>query len=202
MINSKLLQKCYVEKKICIVFANDEDPQKCIIGYVGYYNADEVLIYITTVRGVYNGYVVIKMADIFKIRCDGPYENAAQTLYQSRSRKHENVLVCNNDVTASLLDLAKREKYIVYIVLDDERVQGYVRTYDGGKLILENVTDYGEDDGACELPIETIKLLYVDTEDEQDICLLKNAKTCKSAPDSDIKDNRQGRSSELNVCDR
>ncbi len=46
MINSKLLQKCYVEKKICIVFANDEDPQKCIIGYVGYYNADEVLIYI------------------------------------------------------------------------------------------------------------------------------------------------------------
>ena len=185
MINSKLLEKCYAEKKICIVFSNDEDPEKCIIGYVGYYNAAEVLIYLTAVRGVYNGYVVIKMADIFKIRCDGPYENAAEILYQSRSRKHENVPICNNDVTASLLKKEKREKYIAYIVLDDERVQGYVRAFDGEKLILENVTDYGEDDGTCELPIETIKLFYVDTEDEQDICLLKKARTCKSAPDSD-----------------
>lgn len=70
----KSLNYCYKNKKAVSLFCNRNDTEQHLTGFIGKVNDSEVLIYHITNCGYYDGYILKRIDDIFRIDYEGEYE--------------------------------------------------------------------------------------------------------------------------------
>ena len=175
-MNNYLIKKCFEEKQVISISYDEEAMQESMVGYIGAYNDSELLLYSITSRGIYDGYIVLKMEDISQLSYGGRFEKAAETLYQMRRIKHKSVSVKDDQILYSLLNFSKKMGYVVLIETEVEILQGILLDYidcESETICLNVLTDWGGEEGSCEIMIDKIRELSIDTQAAQDIRFLK-----------------------------
>lgn len=70
----KTIRYCFESKKCLSIYANCDDTEKHLTGFISGYNDNEILISHINSRGDYDGFILIHVGDIFQIDYDRDYE--------------------------------------------------------------------------------------------------------------------------------
>ena len=135
-----------------------------------------MLIYHMTPQGLYDGYILIKTEDIFKIDRNGKYENKIKKLYEIAAQTHQVFHLEEDDALFFILaEFAQKNAYIVNLELMEDSVTGFIENYNDDAIWLTMIDEYGYKDGECILQIDEIMAVFVDTQDEQTLNVLHKA---------------------------
>lgn len=72
------------------------------------------------------------------------------------------------------MEFAQKKDYAVCVEFQDTMITGFVKEYDEEIICMNILTDFGEYNGVCKFHISELKVISVDTDDEQDILLLSD----------------------------
>lgn len=169
----ELIERYYKEHKIISIYNDKEDTYRHLTGYIGAYNDNEMLIQHISSRGLYDGYIIIHRDTIFQLDCGGKYENKIEILYRVKKQTHEKIEVEDNAILYSTLKYAQKNNYIICAELQDSIIRGFVKEYGEETICIDAITEFADKDGISEIKLDEIIILSVDTEDEQDLLLLK-----------------------------
>ena len=168
------LKRCMANREIVSLYCNSEGVEKHLVGYIVSLDEDTVLIAHISPHGKYDGFVMKRIADIFRIDCGGEYEKRIETLYIEKKQSHPNLF--HDDETGILLDTvlrsAKENNYIVSCEYETEIISGFVQHYDDDIFQLDIVTEAGELNGIAVIDAESVLTFSIDSEDEQDLKIL------------------------------
>ena len=93
-----------------------------------------------------------------------------------RKIKQKSVSVKDDQILYSLLNFSKKMGYVVLIETEVEILQGILLDYidcESETICLNVLTDWGGEEGSCEIMIDKIRELSIDTQAAQDIRFLK-----------------------------
>lgn len=172
----KSLNYCYKNKKAVSLFCNRNDTEQHLTGFIGKVNDSEVLIYHITNCGYYDGYILKRIDDIFRIDYEGEYEKRIQMLYEYRNQAHREIDTFDDDndqIFFSLLDFAIENDYIVSLEFENNYVSGIVNGYSDDVLYLSIVDDMGKEDGISIINIDDVLTVDVDSDEEQILKILR-----------------------------
>lgn len=167
----KVIRKCFEKQKVVSFYFDKEDNQVHLTGYIYNYNEDEILIAHITPRGEYDGFILRKVDDLYRIDYDGDYERKIQCLYKIKKQAHP-IIPCNkNAILYSLLEFANNNDLLLSLELKNDKVTGLVKKYDN-YIQLKVFNDNGIKDGECVINIDDVFVFSCDTDYEQDLKIL------------------------------
>ena len=158
------------------IYSNLENTFAHLTGYVLKVTEDYVLIAHITEHGFYDGYILKRLEDIYRVDHGGLYEWKISTLYHLRNQKHD--LFTQSESTTPLklniqfLQCAKENNKIISVEYGDTVISGFVSDYNENKLFMSIVDEYGNKNGNAIIYLDTIQTIALDTDTEQDSLLL------------------------------
>lgn len=164
-------------KKIISIFRDTEDTEKFNVGYIIAIDDFNTIIQHISPNGMYDGYNLIKTGDIYQICYNGKYENKIQYLYSMQAQKHSDIVFSNENLAIDLLTFSKQNNLIVSLELHSSgiyNIQGIVLEINDDNVLIEQITDYGENDGVTRIDIECISKIVCDSDNEQALKKLLN----------------------------
>lgn len=163
----------HIDKDEMISLYHDkENTFSHLTGFVREFNDEELLIYHVTPFGNYDGYILMRLKDIYRIDREGKYEKSIKKLYKLKKQCHL-IINCNNDeLLFSLLDFSKINSFVVTFELNGNTISGFVISYDDTNVYVNAVDPYGNIDSETIINIDDVNMLLVDTEEEQKLKLL------------------------------
>ncbi len=170
----KSIQYCYKNNKVVSFYLDKEDTNSHLTGYINCYNDNEILISHITARGEYDGFILKRVGEVYRIDYDGEYEKKIEMLYKLKLQTHARFDASDKGILYPLLDFAIKMKYIVNLELGDNFVTGFVGEYDDDFIYISVVNKYGKEDGISIINIDEIITFSCDTDDEQDLKLVYN----------------------------
>lgn len=174
MIN--IIKYCFENNKVASFYFDKENNEKHLTGYICYYNESEFLVAHITPRGEYDGFILNKIDNVYRIDYDSEYEFKIQKLYKLKEQSHPEIRFNEEEILYTLLDFAFKNNHLVTVELQNDQVTGEVNRYDD-YICLNVVNDYGKDDGISIIEIDEIITFSCDTDREQDLKTLKAGKT-------------------------
>lgn len=170
----KNLINCYKGKKTTSVYCDSSDRQKHYTGYIAEMNDREILIAHISNNGHYDGYVVRRVEDIYRIDYDGEYEKRIELLYKGRGQSHSIVFTTegHESLFFATLNVAQQDKLVTSLILDDDCRCGFIKGYDNDVVCLYALSDNGEEDGISVVRMAEISAIEIDTDYEQNLKLL------------------------------
>lgn len=133
-------------------------------------------------NGYYDGYILRRIEDVYRIDYDGEYECRIENLYKARGQAHTISIVKEDEenLFLSALRLAKELGLVVSLVFNDACRSGLIKHYDNDVVCLFALSDNGEKDGIAVVKASEILVVEMDTDYEQDLKLLYELKQQKS----------------------
>ena len=173
----KSLECCYKEKKVVSIYTNLDDTNSHLTGYVVGFNNHEVLIAHISAHGLYDGFILKCIDDIYRIDYSSEYEQKIENLYKHKKQTHPNMELLNlkRDLFCALLDYAQDNELVITFEFEDNYLSGFVEYYTDKTVNLKVISDYGYDNGISIIDIDKVLTVSVDTDDEQDIKMLYNS---------------------------
>lgn len=171
----KTIEESCKKHKIANFYFDSENTDNFRTGYVCSYNDDLIVIAHISTRGLYDGFMLYKMQDLFQLETDDEYSKKIKRLYGLKKQKHPEFPTENNDPLRTLLTFAKEKNFIVSLCLEDSYVCGYVNDFDDVHICIDVIDDYGRADGSAEVAIIEVQRIYCDSYPEQDAKLLHEA---------------------------
>lgn len=172
----KTIEECLKNKKTANFSFDADNTDKFKTGYVCAYNDEYIIIAHMSKRGLYDGFVLYKMQDLFQIDTDNEYSRKIHRLYDLKNQKHPDFPEPNGDPLKTLLNFASEKKYVVSLCLEDSYVCGYINDFDDIHINVDVIDDYGKADGSTVVKISEIKNIFCDSYLEQDVKILYEAK--------------------------
>lgn len=183
MVESRMimaLKKAIKDCSVVSVFSNRCAPDKCSVGLIERVTDKQVLIKHITEYGMYDGYIIRRLEDVFRVDISGQYEKRLYRLYKLHGQKHDNLLTNRigkqYDLFREALIAAQREKYAVSINIDDtgeqDDITGWVRDISEEEASVSKITFDGDEDGESIFALSDIVKLNCDCEDERTYALL------------------------------
>lgn len=169
MIN--IVNDCMKKQKLASYYFNKEDNCVHLTGFVYAYNDNELLVAHITPRGEYDGFVLNKIENLYRVDYDGNYEKKIQQLYYLKKQTHPIIQCDKNEIVVSLLEFAYENEYLVTLELENDSVTGYVDDYEDC-VSLQVLNDNGDKNGKCIIDINEIVTFSCDTDYEQDLKIL------------------------------
>ena len=172
------LKHCKSVLAVTSLYYDKDDSDKHLTGFVTGYDDEYILVAHITDRGLYDGYIVKQIKDIFQVDYDGPYENKIKNLYEIKEQSHLSLafsLDTSQNMLLSIIGQLTGKDCIVTVELSETLVSGYIRAHDNYSLDLLSIDDRGDDNGISTILIDGIETMYIDTDTEQDLKLLRNA---------------------------
>ena len=167
-----IIRNCAEKNKVVSMYFNKEDNQVHSTGYIHRYNEDEIIMAHINPRGEYDGFILDRVDNIYRIESDGAYERKIKRLYKLKKQKHEAVKCKGKSLLADLLDFAKSKEYLISLELGNDSVTGILDHYDDSCIYLNAIDAYGNPDGTSVICIEQLVTVSCDTDYEQDVKLL------------------------------
>lgn len=171
-IQDELLQCLFSickDGKVALIYTNSEQTQKFSAGIVSGIFDNEIIIDHFLPNGKYDGFVVKRIIDIFKVELDSKYNFKIMNLSQMNNTKHDKLRRVNEKGFLTLLTYAHESKKVVTIGMFDSDyndAQGFVEKISGDFCTLSLLDEYGENDGVAVLNIDNISYLSCDGDDE------------------------------------
>mgnify|MGYP006900180291 CR=1 FL=1 len=136
-----------------------------------------MLIAHISMHGCYDGYILKRIDDLYRVDVDGKYEQKIGRLYSIKGQSHPPISIDASDrsLLQTLLNFAKQARLIVTFEFADECLSGFVESMRHETVDLRIVDEYGVICGlhSC-LPAKYQLFLSIPI-DEQDIRLLVDA---------------------------
>lgn len=171
-----VIKKCSNNKFVCSIYT--DDPIYHLTGYILCSNDDYVVISHINAHGLYDGYILKRTEDIYRIDYDGKYEKRIEALYLLRNQTHnlisEDDLKYDNSLLELILDIAESTHKIISIEYEDVVISGFVDSFTEELVTLFIVDENGYQDGHTTIYLSSIETIALDTDTEQDILLLNN----------------------------
>ena len=168
----KRLNECYIQKTTASFYCDKTDNQVHLTGIVTCFNDQELLISHITRRGEYDGFIWVRLDDLYRIDRNGSYEKKIERLYKSKRQIHTDTDFESNDILRQLLCFANENKYIVSLELEEDMIVGFVDRCDENGVEISQVNDYGEKDGITVVSFDELINVKCDSDYEQDLKLL------------------------------
>lgn len=170
-----LLNEFIGKKQVIELYSDPLHTDKFSAGYILAVSSEDVIMAHIAPNGVYDGFMLKKANDIFRVDTLGEYDSTLQKLYTIQSQTHPKFRATSNNLVISFLDFAKSHHYVTTIQLFDsglDDIQGFVEDVDDNIVIIGKVTIYGEDDGRSSVRIDNISFLTCDSDNEHAISIL------------------------------
>lgn len=171
-----MIKHCYEKKKIASFYYDAADTNAHLTGYIDQFNETELLIAHISEHGYYDGFILKKVEDLYRIDCGGEYEQKIENLYYSKKQTHRVIQKNYRDGKKSILynifDYAKNNELVVSLEFEDNCLSGLIDRYDNGLIYLSILNDYGILNGRAVINIDEVLTVSVDTDDEQDLLIL------------------------------
>lgn len=160
--------------EIISVYHNNDNPYSHFTGYAQIAD-DEILIYHITPYGEYDGYVLIKAEDIFRIDCEGEYEECIKRLFQKANKKHEFFNVTDDTAMFFMLcDYAVKNDFAITLETCGASISGFIEKYTDSEIWVNVLNEYGKNDGKTVIQIDEVTALFVDTQYEMKLKTLQS----------------------------
>lgn len=173
-IYSKLNEFCK-KHEIVSVFSDENAPTKFCAGFILDISNGYVLIAHITPAGLYDGYIIKKIEDIFKLKSDDEYCVKVIKLYNIQKQTHSKIPKTTDSPIINLLHYANEHELIVCGELVDSEYddfQGYVVNISNGYVTIKCIDDFGKENGTVLFLADDITHLVCDSESEISLKLL------------------------------
>lgn len=171
VIMFNVIENCFKSCKVASFYFDKQDNQVHLTGFVHCYNESEVLIAHITPRGEYDGFILNRISDVYRIDCGGEYEIKIQTLYELKKESHPHISCNEEGILFPLLAFAKENDYFITAELQNDKVTGRVIEY-GDYIYLSTIDDNGYESGTSIIDVDEVVSFSCDTVYEQDLKIL------------------------------
>lgn len=168
----EFLEMCAKSNKIVSIYDDAEESDKFLTGYINCYNENEILINHITPSGLYDGFILKQISDIFRIDYDDKYQLKIEKLYLLKHQSHYNININDECLLYPILDFALKKHLVIFVSFKKNTVFGFVQSFDNNIINLISIDDYGYNSGKCSICIDDILEFEVDTQEAQDLKLL------------------------------
>ena len=174
---NKILTEAQTRHQVVSVFTNEDDIYKASVGFVAAVDDEYLILFHITEDGEYDGYVLKRMANIFRIDADCEYERRCQRLYGLKKQHHDSLLQSSDSLIIDFFDWANQSGFVVGVGIRDTgsiSVRGLVETIDtqGKLLMLREVTNNGERTGIISFEFSAVERACCDTQEDHNLKLL------------------------------
>ena len=165
------------ESKPVSLYSDKEDTEHFSCGYILGATQEDVVLCSITPNGLYDGFLVLKTANIFAVEYDDQYTQKIQALYTAREQKHPHLSFVENDnLMKNVLQYARDHSLVVSIELFDsqlDNIQGLVKEVDDEYLYVMQLDDSGCADGKICVLMEAVTSVSCDAEKENALNALR-----------------------------
>lgn len=180
---NKLLDESQRKQTLLSIYDNRDDIDKFYVGYIFEIFDDSILLYSYDENGEEDGYLLIRLVDIFKIEKESAYLNGLNILVKqnaSTNRDPDNKF--KNDGEEGIAEVASichEQRILVTIkLIYDDFIVGYVVEKDDEYLLIEEYSKNGARDGYNLIWFRDIQNIHFDGKEEKNLIkLLKAAVT-------------------------
>lgn len=168
------------ERIIVSVFSNRNNPESCAVGFIEKISDEQVVIKHVTSTGLYDGYAIRRLNDIFRVDINGQYEKRLLKLYNVQNQEHPNIIKTKKEANLfkEVLTVAQNLKLVVSVCIDEteeqEDIVGWVKDFGDKEVIIKQISFEGLDDGESAFYIEDIVKINCDSNDERVLGMLNS----------------------------
>lgn len=167
LMTKEILEDSYQTHRLIGLYKNLDDPEAFLAGTIEYFDDESILLASFTPYGAPDGWVAIRTDDVFRVARDSKYLTELKLLCQDV--KNETLSV-SSDAFISLLEFAQEHALVISVALMDqdcERIVGFVKALRNGEILLNELTEYGENDGETVFHVDDCLLVSCHGENEK-----------------------------------
>lgn len=152
------------------IYKDIDDMDTFIVAKVLKVTDNHAIIVKVSATGMYDGFHLIEIEDIYQINTGSKYIRNIDKLYAAKKQKHIEFDEENENLMLSILKFAKKNNFAVSVELfKDGDVQGFIKDSSEDILIISTLTNDGEPDGEATVKLEDVTSISCDHEDA--VCL-------------------------------
>lgn len=182
------IQLCFEKRKVVSLYYDLNNMDAHLTGYIEGFSGEEILVAHISSHGLYDGYILKRIDEIYRIDYDGKYEKKIERLYTIKQQSHKKIPF-NNDMKTILEDalhFAQNNNYIISLEFSDSYISGIIDSFNDRLISIRIVEDDGSESGISVIEFSDIDTISVDTDDEQDIKLLRMNRQRRSPEHTDV----------------
>lgn len=172
------LKRSLNEGVMVSVYSSYIEPEKCSVGYIDFITSEHFIMKHVAPDGNYDGYIVRRIEDVFRVDINGEYEKNLELLYNLQKQQHQ-AFVKNNktkDLFEETLIFAQKNNLVVTICIDETENQddivGFVKNISVQGVTISRVSLNGLVDEETSIFIGHMIRMDCDTADEKKYKLL------------------------------
>lgn len=178
----------FMYKKLCEImtsqvfaalYSNFNDTTSFVYGKIIAVNEHHLLIYMISPDGNFDGFLMKKVEDIFRIETGGQYFQKMSRLISEDATAHiSDIALRADDIPSSLLTASKAMQQVVAIEQMDSGINdviGIVRDISDSCVAVSQIDEYGSADGISYIRASDISQISYMSQDEQRIWRLWNS---------------------------
>ncbi len=176
------LNRAMKENLLVSIYTNQWKPDYFSTGFVNAISDQEVVLNHVTPDGLYDGYIVRKLGDLFRVDIGGLYEQRLYLLYTLQKQSHLKLIKKRKTGDANLfrevLLSARKQNYVVSLCIDEAETQngitGWISEVFDNEVVIAKISYEGDNDGFSIVPMNRISKINCNTTDERVIKILSN----------------------------
>lgn len=166
------LEKYCMKKELISLYADIENTDKFLTGYINSVDDFGVVVNHITPHGTYDGYVYISMDDIFCLEMHSKYiEKIKKLMAKNYQENHKKLEIDNNQsLFMNYLIFAKKNHMLISWQICGEQYAmstGFIEEIENEIIKISKITEFGEKDGETFVKLDCINSCQCDTTDEQ-----------------------------------
>lgn len=169
------LKEICTKRKFVSIYTNSADSDRFCYGKVLSVNEEEILLYLISPDGEYDGLSVKNTNSIFRVEYGGEYERKMLSLMTEENLDYFEQYIDDNDLFLSVLILSQKCNKIVSVEVENSGnfcITGIVEDVNEDVCKIKQFDDYGNFDGYSIVKIDSISELSLDSIDERRISKL------------------------------
>jgi hypothetical protein len=170
-----LLKRAQKDDALVAIYSDPDSPRRFAVGWVEALSEEHVVLRHISPSGMYDGYALRFLEDVFRVETGGRYMAKALHLYRAREQRHLTDFLPDSpssDLLSELLLAAQKREVGVFVALEESELLGWVRGVGDETVTLERLDEYGESDGEVTIAFDQVLAVNADDSELQDLKLL------------------------------
>ena len=156
------------KEKIVLIYTNIDQPEKFFAGVVQKVFEEDLIINHYLPNGMYDGYIVKKIEDIYRVDSGSKYVTKMEILKGQFEEMHVEIESKLSGISSILYFALKNQKVVSIELYRSGNIDatGYISQIIDGICEVELLDDYGFADGVSRIYIDSISQISCDCDDE------------------------------------
>jgi hypothetical protein len=173
----QIINNSKTNKTLLSIYYDRDKVENFYVGYVAEVYEDSILLYTYDEYGVYDGYLLVRLVEIFKIGKESIYLNKLSFLIsQNKHVEEEQILNFKEDGVEGIVDvisICRKNNFLVNInLIYTDYVIGFVTKEDDESFLIETYSNNGIFDGYTLIKYTDIQNVHFKGKEEINIVQL------------------------------